>query len=106
MGAVVIAQQHSALFQIQGGVALHEQAGGAVTAGGHIHLSLIHISKEYNLDNVNQGKNLFILYDIYGDEKYRKAIDTIDVYKRQPGRIRPYDPDGVLPRVQVRQGLG
>lgn len=33
--------------------------------------------KEYNLDNVNQGKNLFILYDIYGDEKYRKAIDTI-----------------------------
>ena len=32
--------------------------------------------KEYNLDNVNQGKNLFILYDIYGDEKYRKAIDT------------------------------
>ena len=37
MGAVVVAQQHSALFQIQGGVALHEQAGGAVTAGGHIH---------------------------------------------------------------------
>ncbi len=33
--------------------------------------------KEYNLDNVNQGKNLFILYDIFGDEKYRKAIDTI-----------------------------
>ena len=33
--------------------------------------------KEYNLDNVNQGKNLFVLYDIYGDEKYRKAIDTI-----------------------------
>ncbi len=32
--------------------------------------------KEYNLDNVNQGKNLFILYDIFGDEKYRKAIDT------------------------------
>ena len=26
--------------------------------------------KEYNLDNVNQGKNLFILYDIFGDEKY------------------------------------
>jgi len=33
--------------------------------------------KEYNLDNVNQGKNLFTLYDIFGDEKYRKAIDTI-----------------------------
>ena len=26
---------------------------------------------------MKQGKNLFILYDIYGDEKYRKAIDTI-----------------------------
>ena len=33
--------------------------------------------KEYNLDNVNQGKNLFTLYDIFGDEKYRKAIETI-----------------------------
>ena len=33
---------------------------------------------EYNLDNVNQGKNLFILYDIFGEEKYRKAIDTIN----------------------------
>ena len=33
--------------------------------------------KEYNLDNVNQGKNLFTLYDIFGDEKYRRAIDTI-----------------------------
>ena len=31
--------------------------------------------KEYNLDNVNQGKNLFTLYDIFGDEKYRRAID-------------------------------
>ena len=37
MGAIVIAQQHRALFQIQSGVALHEQAGGTVTAGGHIH---------------------------------------------------------------------
>ena len=34
--------------------------------------------EEYNLDNVNQGKNLFILYDIFGDEKYRKAIEVID----------------------------
>ena len=33
--------------------------------------------KEYNLDNVNQGKNLFTLYDIFGDEKYRKAIETV-----------------------------
>ena len=33
--------------------------------------------KEYNLDNVNQGKNLFVLYDLYGEEKYRKAIDLL-----------------------------
>ncbi len=33
--------------------------------------------KEYNLDNVNQGKNLFTLYDLTGDQKYRDAIETI-----------------------------
>lgn len=33
--------------------------------------------KEYNLDNINQGKNLFTLYDLTGDEKYRSAIETI-----------------------------
>ena len=36
MGAVVVAQQHSALFQVEGGAALHKQAGGAVAAGGQI----------------------------------------------------------------------
>jgi len=36
MGAVVVAQQHGALFQIQGRAALQEQAGGAVTAGRNI----------------------------------------------------------------------
>lgn len=33
--------------------------------------------KEYNLDNINQGKNLFTLYDLTGDQKYRDAIETI-----------------------------
>ena len=33
--------------------------------------------KEYNLDNVNQGKNLFTLYDLTGEQRYRDAIDTI-----------------------------
>lgn len=33
--------------------------------------------KEYNLDNVNPGKNLFKLYDLTGREKYRKAMDTV-----------------------------
>ena len=37
MGAVVVAQQHSALFQVEGGAALHKQAGGAVAPGRHIH---------------------------------------------------------------------
>ena len=32
---------------------------------------------EYNLDNVNQGKNLFTLYDLTGDQRYRDAIETI-----------------------------
>ena len=33
--------------------------------------------EEYNLDNVNQGKNLFTLYDLTGDQRYRDAIETI-----------------------------
>ena len=32
---------------------------------------------EYILDNVNQGKNLFTLYDLTGDQRYRDAIETI-----------------------------
>lgn len=32
---------------------------------------------DYNIDNVNAGKTLFLLYDITGKEKYRKAIDVI-----------------------------
>ena len=33
--------------------------------------------EEYNLDNVNAGKTLFLLYDLNGKEKYRKAIELI-----------------------------
>lgn len=33
--------------------------------------------QEYNLDNVNQGKNLFTLYDLTGEQRYRDAIETI-----------------------------
>jgi unsaturated rhamnogalacturonyl hydrolase len=33
--------------------------------------------KNYNIDNINSGKLLFFLYDETGDEKYRKAIDTL-----------------------------
>ena len=49
--------------------------------------------KEYNLDNVNQGKNLFILYDIYGDEKYLSfSRDFIDFFVQEDGSIKTYDP--------------
>ena len=49
--------------------------------------------KEYNLDNVNQGKNLFILYDIYGDEKYLSfSKDFIDFFVQEDGSIKTYDP--------------
>lgn len=32
---------------------------------------------EYNIDNVNAGKTLFLLYDLNGKEKYRRAIELI-----------------------------
>jgi len=31
--------------------------------------------EEYNCDNINMGKVLFDLYEIFGDEKYRRALD-------------------------------
>ena len=37
VGAVVVAQQHSALLEVEGGAALHEEAGGAVAASGDIY---------------------------------------------------------------------
>ena len=33
--------------------------------------------EEYNLDNINAGKTLFLLYDITGKEKYKKAYEMI-----------------------------
>ena len=33
--------------------------------------------EEYNLDNINPGKNLFTLYDLTGDERYKKALHQI-----------------------------
>lgn len=32
---------------------------------------------EYNLDNINPGKNLFKLYDLTKDQRYRLAMDTV-----------------------------
>ena len=33
--------------------------------------------QEYNLDHINPGKALFMLYDLTGKERYRKGIETI-----------------------------
>ena len=41
VGAVIVAQQHSALFKIEGGVAFQEQAAGAVAACGHVHCAAL-----------------------------------------------------------------
>ena len=34
-------------------------------------------ANEHNLDNINQGKNLFSLVDLTGEQRYRDAINTI-----------------------------
>ncbi|MCL2588533.1 MAG: glycoside hydrolase family 88 protein [Oscillospiraceae bacterium] len=40
---------------------------------------------EYALDNINNGKVMFPLYQKYGDEKYKKAAETLmDQLKHQP----------------------
>lgn len=33
--------------------------------------------EDYNLDNINPGKNLFVLYSLTGKGKYRRAMDTL-----------------------------
>lgn len=41
--------------------------------------------EDYNLDNVCAAKNLFPLYDLTGDERYRKAMDHFrDQLREQP----------------------
>lgn len=44
--------------------------------------------KEYNLDNVNEGKVLFDLYKLTGKEKYRKALDHIYTQVKSHPRIK------------------
>ncbi len=40
---------------------------------------------EWNIDNINGGKNLFVLYSITKKEKYRKALENLyDQVKNQP----------------------
>jgi unsaturated rhamnogalacturonyl hydrolase len=32
---------------------------------------------DYNVDQVNQGKNLFVLYEVTGQDKYKKALELL-----------------------------
>jgi unsaturated rhamnogalacturonyl hydrolase len=45
-----------------------------ITAAGDI---LTYREGEYNLDQINPGKTLFLLYSKYGEEKYRIAIEKL-----------------------------
>jgi unsaturated rhamnogalacturonyl hydrolase len=43
---------------------------------------------EYNIDRINPGKPLFLLYSRTGDEKYRKAIELLRRQLREQPRTR------------------
>ncbi len=42
--------------------------------------------EDYNCDNINEGKILYMLYDIHGKEKYKKALDRL--YTQLQGQPR------------------
>src|ERR1700704_855241 len=67
----------------------------------HIRRGLDHVVKadgtistyqldDYNIDNINLGRNLLLLYKVTGDDKYRKAADTL----RQQLRTQPRTSEG------------
>jgi unsaturated rhamnogalacturonyl hydrolase len=53
---------------------IESNIGAFVGEGGAIRTYTI---EEYNLDQVNSGKLLFMLYERTGDERYRMAADTL-----------------------------
>jgi len=60
---------------------------GFINAGGSIRAYRM---DELNIDRINPGKPLFYLYEKTGDEKYRKAIETL----RQQMREHPRTSEG------------
>ena len=60
---------------------------GFVEENGHIRT---YDPEEYSLDNVNPGKNLFLLYDLTGKEKYQKATERV----RSQLSTMPRTPEG------------
>jgi len=51
-----------------------EYVGDKISEDGSI---LKYSPEEKNLDHINAGKNLFTLYDLTGEEKFKKALDLI-----------------------------
>ena len=56
--------------------------------------------EEYNIDNVNAGKTLFALYALNGKEKYRKAIDLMEL---KTGDYVVHEQHGIGRFVEMRQ---
>lgn len=79
------------LYEITGEVRFLDFAdrflSGFVEENGHIRT---YDPEEYSLDNVNPGKNLFLLYDLTGKEKYRKATERV----RSQLSTMPRTPEG------------
>ncbi len=44
--------------------------------------------EDYNCDNINEGKVLFMLYDIHKKEKYKKALDKLYVQVQKQPRTK------------------
>ncbi len=44
--------------------------------------------EDYNCDNINEGKILYMLYDIHGKEKYKKALDKLRTQLKDQPRTK------------------
>jgi len=62
-------------------------ADSMITADGNI---LTYKKSDYNIDRINPGKFLMVLYKNTGDEKYKMAMDTL----RDQMRTHPRNADG------------
>jgi unsaturated rhamnogalacturonyl hydrolase len=62
---------------------------GSIDADGRIKLFVI---EEYNIDRINAGKPLFVLFEKTGEEKYKRALQSL----RQQFRGHPRTSEGGL----------
>ena len=61
-------------------------------------------ANEHNLDNINQGKNLFSLYDLTGEQRYRDAINTIRAQLDTQPRTKSSIPHRIFPQYALVDG--